>query len=76
MVGFAKKWELDGVVLASKPFVFTPQLVGFVKGKGMVCATYGALNDEVDGVTVSVHSYTRVRSLVCGADNIVFRSRP
>ena len=53
-VNFAKKWELDGVVLASEPFVLAPQLVGFVKGKGMVCATYGELNDEVDGVTVSV----------------------
>lgn len=53
-VRFAKKWELDGVVLASEPFVLAPQLVGFVKGKGLVCATYGELNDEVEGVTVSV----------------------
>lgn len=53
-VSFAKKWELDGIVLASEPFVLAPQLVGFVKGKGMVCATYGALNDEVEGATVSV----------------------
>lgn len=53
-ISFAKKWELDGVVLASEPFVLAPQLVGFVKGKGMVCATYGELNDEVEGATVSV----------------------
>jgi glycerophosphoryl diester phosphodiesterase len=53
-VSFAKKWELDGVVLASEPFVLAPQLVGFVKGKGMVCGTYGVLNDEVEGATVRV----------------------
>ena len=52
-VSFARKWELDGVVLASEPLVLAPQLVGSVKGKEIVCATYGALNDEVDGVTVS-----------------------
>lgn len=53
-VSFAKKWELDGIVLASEPFVFAPQLVKFVKEeKGMVCATYGALNDEVEEVIVS-----------------------
>ena len=53
-VSFAKKWELDGVVLASEPVVLAPHLVGSVKGRGMVCATYGELNDEVGGVTVSV----------------------
>lgn len=49
---FAKKWSLDGLVLASEPFVLAPQLVGFIKEKGMVCATFGVLNDEVEGVTV------------------------
>lgn len=34
-VSFAKGWELDGIVLASKPFVFTPHLVGFIQGKEM-----------------------------------------
>lgn len=51
-ISFAKKWELDGLALASEPFVLAPQLVGFVKGKGMVSATYGELNDEVEGATV------------------------
>lgn len=56
-VSFAQKWELDGVVLASEPFVFAPQLVEYVKGKRMVCATYGALNDDVKGATVRIHSF-------------------
>ncbi|KAH8784838.1 hypothetical protein F5882DRAFT_518383 [Hyaloscypha sp. PMI_1271] len=51
-LSFAKKWNLDGLVLASEPFVYAPQLVGFVKGTGMVCATYGVLNDEVEGVVI------------------------
>ena len=56
-VSFAQKWELDGVVLASEPLVLAPQLVEFVKRKKLFCATYGALNDEVEGVTVSMLSY-------------------
>ncbi len=56
-VSFAKKWEIDGIVLASEPFVLAPQLVEFVKAKRMICATYGALNDDVKGATVSILSY-------------------
>lgn len=74
-VTFAKKWELDGVVLASEPFVLAPQLVGFVKGKGMACATFGLLNDEVEGATVSVLD-TRVRSFGRDGDNVVYRFSP
>lgn len=54
-ISFAKKWELDGVLLASGPFVLAPNLVGFVKGKGLVCATYGVLNDEVEGAIIVEH---------------------
>ncbi|KAL8678176.1 MAG: hypothetical protein Q9186_005467, partial [Xanthomendoza sp. 1 TL-2023] len=50
-MSFAKKWDLDGVVMASEPIVLAPQLAGFVKGKGMICATYGGLHDEVEGAT-------------------------
>ena len=56
-VSFAKKWELNGVVAASEPYVLAPQLVRFVKSKGMVCATYGALNDDVEAATVSISVY-------------------
>ena len=52
-VNFAKSWDLDGVVCASDPYVFAPHLVESVKQKGLVTATYGALNDDVKGVTVS-----------------------
>ena len=58
-VSFAKKWELEGVVIVSEPFVLAPKLVDFVKEKRMVCATYGAMNDEVEGATVSIPSSCR-----------------
>ena len=58
-VSFAKKWELEVVVTASEPFVLAPKLVEFVKEKRMVCATYGAMNDEVEGATVSIPSSCR-----------------
>lgn len=70
---FAKKWDLDGLVLASEPFVYAPQLVRFVKGQGMVCATYGVLNDEVEGVTVVFLS--SCTWLVRDADEALHRSR-
>lgn len=56
-VNFAKSWDLDGVVCASDPYIFAPHLVESVKQKGLVTATYGALNDDVEGVTVSSSSH-------------------
>lgn len=41
----------------------------------MACATFGLLNDEAEGATVSVLD-TRVRSLGRDADNVVYRFRP
>jgi glycerophosphoryl diester phosphodiesterase len=55
-VGFAKRWDLDGLVVTSEPLVLAPGLVGFLKGKRMVMATYGAWNGEVEGVTVCAFS--------------------
>ena len=56
-VNFARRWDLDGVVCASDPYIFAPHLVEYVKQKGLVTATYGALNDDVEGVTVSSSSH-------------------
>lgn len=75
-VSFAKKWDLDGVVSASEPFVFAPQLVGFVKGKGMVCGTYGELNDEVEGATVSVVLIPEKDLWIVVLNIVLCRSRP
>jgi glycerophosphodiester phosphodiesterase len=52
-VHFATCWELDGVVMASEPFVMSPRLVGYVKSKGLVTASYGGLNNDPESAKVS-----------------------
>lgn len=53
-VRFATKWGLAGVVFASDVIVMCPRLVNYVKSKGLVCATYGPLNNIPDNVEVSL----------------------
>lgn len=51
-VQFALRWNLAGVVFACEALLLCPRLVGFVKARGLVCATYGGLNNEPEMVTV------------------------
>ena len=44
------------MVCASDPYVLAPHLVDCVKQKGLVTATYGALNDDVEGVTTQARA--------------------
>ncbi|KAK3312289.1 hypothetical protein B0H66DRAFT_570380 [Apodospora peruviana] len=56
-VEFAKRWNLAGVVFSCEVLLLCPRLVGFVKCKGLVCASYGTLNNEpgnVEGMFSSV----------------------
>lgn len=50
---FAKRWELDGVVMASKPFVYAPRLIGLAKERGLMAASYGTLNNDPECAKVS-----------------------
>lgn len=45
-VHFARRWDLNGVVLLSDPLVVCPRLIQHVKSKGLICASYGDLNDD------------------------------
>lgn len=45
-VRFAKKWNLEGVVVRSQPLVASPMLVGLVKSSGLICASWGDLNND------------------------------
>jgi glycerophosphodiester phosphodiesterase len=45
-VRFSKAWDLSGVVMESTPLVLAPRLIRFVKDMGLVCASYGSLNDD------------------------------
>ncbi|KAJ5348690.1 uncharacterized protein N7506_001943 [Penicillium brevicompactum] len=44
-VRFAKRWSLAGIVFASETLILCPRLVGYVKRSGLVCGSYGALNN-------------------------------
>ncbi|OXV07336.1 hypothetical protein Egran_04899, partial [Elaphomyces granulatus] len=44
-VHFARRFNLQGVVMASEPFIASPKLIRLVKDRGLFCASYGPLND-------------------------------
>ena len=52
-VHFARDWGLDGIVMASEPLVFCPRLINMAKSYGLICASYGSLNDEPASAKVS-----------------------
>ncbi|KAJ6113206.1 hypothetical protein N7512_008530 [Penicillium capsulatum] len=49
-VRFASRWNLLGIVTQAEPLVLCPRLVRIVKESGLVCVSYGVLNN--DGVNV------------------------
>ncbi|KAL4783791.1 Glycerophosphoryl diester phosphodiesterase family-domain-containing protein [Aspergillus varians] len=55
-IRFATTWGLDGIVMASEPFVFAPRLIQVAQGRGLVTGSYGALNDEPENAKVSIFS--------------------
>lgn len=53
-VRFASKWNLLGIVSTAVPLVTCPRLVRVVKESGLVCVSYGVLNNEPRNVQVQV----------------------
>lgn len=51
-IRFASRWNLLGVVASAEPLVLSPRLVKVVKESGLVCVSYGALNNESTNVQV------------------------
>ncbi|ROW02569.1 hypothetical protein VPNG_07885 [Cytospora leucostoma] len=45
-IRFASRWNLLGIVSASKPFTNSPRLVRVVKQHGLVCVSYGVENND------------------------------
>ncbi|KAE8149137.1 Glycerophosphoryl diester phosphodiesterase family-domain-containing protein [Aspergillus avenaceus] len=45
-IRFASRWNLLGVVTQAEPLVLCPRLVRVVKESGLVCVSYGAINNE------------------------------
>ncbi|PYH38102.1 ankyrin repeat-containing protein [Aspergillus neoniger CBS 115656] len=42
---FAQQWGLNGIVLASETLIICPRLIGYVQRSGLVCGSYGPLNN-------------------------------
>ncbi|MCJ1383165.1 Glycerophosphocholine phosphodiesterase [Xylographa soralifera] len=53
-IRFASRWNLLGVVSAAEPLVISPRLVKVVKESGLVCVSYGSINNEPDKVKLQV----------------------
>lgn len=53
-IRFASRWNLLGIVSACEPFVMCPRLVRVVKESGLVCVSYGILNNLPDHVNAQV----------------------
>jgi glycerophosphodiester phosphodiesterase len=55
-IRFASRWNLLGIVSNAEPFVNSPRLVRVVKQNGLVCVSYGTVNNEPELVQVRPHS--------------------
>ncbi|KAH8198616.1 hypothetical protein TruAng_007206 [Truncatella angustata] len=49
---FARQWGLQGIVMAAEPFVAAPKLIKHVRDQGLVCGSYGSLNDIPEFATI------------------------
>ncbi|KAF4123672.1 glycerophosphodiester phosphodiesterase, partial [Geosmithia morbida] len=45
-IRFASRWNLLGIVSAAEPLINSPRLVRVVKENGLVCVSYGVLNND------------------------------
>ncbi|KAF3936146.1 Ankyrin-1 [Dactylella cylindrospora] len=51
-IKFASQWNLLGIVSAAEPLVRCPRLIRIVKETGLVCVTYGSLNNDAENVKI------------------------
>ncbi|CAG8887283.1 unnamed protein product [Penicillium egyptiacum] len=51
-VRFSKRWNLAGIVFASETLILCPRLVGYVKRSGLICGSYGSLNNIPENAKV------------------------
>ncbi|PMD54546.1 GDPD-domain-containing protein [Hyaloscypha bicolor E] len=53
-IRFASRWNLLGIVSSAEPFCNSPRLVRVVKENGLVCVSYGSLNNNPEKVQQQV----------------------
>ncbi|KAK5004352.1 Glycerophosphocholine phosphodiesterase [Cryomyces antarcticus] len=84
-IRFASRWNLLGVVSAAEPLVSCPRLVKVVKESGLVCVSYGTLNNDPKNVklqvkegidAVIVDSVLAIRKGLTGSDAKAVASPP
>ncbi|KAH9908657.1 Glycerophosphoryl diester phosphodiesterase family-domain-containing protein [Xylariomycetidae sp. FL2044] len=51
-VGFARAWDLAGIVFSCDALLLCPGLIGVVRGAGLLCGSYGQGNDDPGNVEV------------------------
>ena len=67
-IRFASRWNLLGVVSQAEALVLCPRLVRVVKESGLVCVSYGAINNDPESVKVRAVSICMLSLLtVCAA---------
>ncbi|KAJ2902142.1 hypothetical protein MKZ38_000995 [Zalerion maritima] len=54
-VRFASRWNLLGIVAHAEVFAHAPRLVRVVKGMGLMCVSYGLLNNDTEMVQRQVN---------------------
>jgi glycerophosphodiester phosphodiesterase len=59
-IRFASRWNLLGVVSAAEPLCNSPRLVKVVKDSGLVCVSYGSLNNDPVKVQVRASLFNPV----------------
>ncbi|GMM34171.1 glycerophosphocholine phosphodiesterase [Saccharomycopsis crataegensis] len=55
-IRFAKKWNLLGIVSAAAAIIQCPRLASIVKSNGLVCFTYGALNNDPENAKLEMEA--------------------
>jgi glycerophosphodiester phosphodiesterase len=55
-IRFASRWNLLGIVSHSEPLINSPRLVRVIKQHGLVCVSYGAMNNDPKLVRVCCSS--------------------
>lgn len=63
-IWFAKSWRLAGVISRSEPLVTSPHLIEYVKSAGLLCISWGGLNDIAEHAKVIPRIFGG--SILCG----------
>lgn len=66
-IWFAKSWRLAGVISRSEPLVVSPQLIEYVKDAGLLCVSWGGLNDvpqHAQVLSALIHMYHMLLSIL------------